>query len=79
MKYQKGRVVITKKKKAINLVIPAEYEPDLLTLKKELYWRHSQAAMFRELLSLGIKAKTGELERRRKNAHEHAAHDDHRT
>lgn len=34
--------------------------------------------MFRELLSIGIKAKMDELERRSIYAHEHEAHDDHR-
>lgn len=75
--FRRGCVVI--KKKAINLVIPADYEPDLLALKKELYWNHSQAAMFRELLNIGIKAKVDELERRSNNAYEHETYDDHRT
>ena len=75
----KGCVVIIARKNVENLVIPTEYEPDLFLLKKELYWNHSQAAMFRELISIGIKAKLLELERREMNAHEHEAHDDHRT
>lgn len=79
MNLWKGCVVITEKRKTINLAIPLEYEPDLLALKKELYWKHSQAAMFRELLSIGIKAKMDESKRRDKNAHKHEAHDDHRT
>ena len=74
----KGCVVITAGRNVINLVIPTEYEPDLFLLKKELYWNHSQAAMFRELISIGIKAKLLELERREMNAHEHEAYDDHR-
>ena len=75
----KGCVIIIARKNVVNLVIPTEYEPDLFLLKKELYWNHSQAAMFRELISIGIKAKLLELERREMNAHEHEAHDDHRT
>lgn len=71
----RGCVVITASRNVVNLVIPTEYEPDLSLLKKELYWNHSQAAMFRELICVGIKAKTAELERRNKHAHEHEAYD----
>lgn len=79
MKYWKGCAIIINKRKTIYLVIPAEYEPDLFTLKKELYWNHSQAAMFRELVGIGIRAKMDELKRRSNNAHEYEAYDDHRT
>lgn len=78
-KYEKGCVVITAERNVVNLVIPTEYEPDLFLLKKELYWNHSQAAMFRELIGIGIKAKLVELERRNKDAHKHETYDDHRT
>lgn len=79
MKCWEGCTVTTKEKKQINLVIPAEFEPDLSMLKKELYWNHSQAAMFRELISIGINTRMYELERRDKNAHKHEAYDDRRT
>lgn len=76
MKYRKECAVITKNKHTINLVIPKEYEPALFTLKKEIYWKTPQSAMFRELLSIGIRSKMAELERRDKHAHEHEANDD---
>lgn len=47
-------------------------------LKKEVYWNRSQAAMFRELISIGIRVKMAELERRNNDAYEHETHDDHR-